>query len=199
MSMAENMVIHPANLVQAEGLAVGAVSGAITTIAAGGDVFGFRNVAGRPLAVANLRVRFVPTTAFASAQAVAFRVHKVYGLSKLHDTAGTSVQAHYKRQNQVRGSAVGDRVPLTQMAAYIAGTAAITGATYTSADDDEPEELAVSDGSVLPSIRDHHFWSRDGLCHVLEVNEGIVVKNHITMGTSGVGNLFVGFDLYRMP
>ncbi len=199
MSMAENLVIHPANLVQAEGLAVGAISGLITTITAGADVFAFRNVAGRPLGLANLRVRFVPTTAFSSAQAVAFRAHKVYGFTAIHTTGGTNVQAHYKWQKQVKGSSTGDRVPLTQMAAYIAATGAISGATYTAADDDEPEEIASSDGSVLPSIRDHHYWPRDGLCHVLDVNEGIVLKNHITMGSTGVGNLFVGMDLYRLP
>lgn len=199
MSMEENLVIDVGNLRQAQGLCVGAVSGLITTISAGADVFGFRNIASKPLGVANLRVLFAPTTAFASAQAVAYRVNKVYGFTKLHDTAGTVVQAHYKWQNQVRGSATGDRVPLTEMAGYIAGTAAITGATYTGEDTDEPDDFWVSDGSTLPSIRTPAHWSRDGLCHVLDVNEGLIVNNQITMGSSGVGNLFVGFDLYRMP
>lgn len=199
MSMEENLVINPGNLVQAQGLCVGAVSGLITTISAGGDVFGFRNVASKPLGVANFRCLFATTTAFSSAQAVAFRMNKVYGFSKLHDTGGTAVQAHYKRQSQVRGSAVGDRVPLTEMAGYISSTGAITGSTYTGEDTDEPDDFWVSDGSTLPSIRTPAHWSRDGLCQVLDVNEGLIVNCHITMGAAGVGNLFVGFDLYRLP
>lgn len=198
MGMSENLVIHPANMVAARGIRVGAVSGSLTTVAAGGDVFGITNLSVHPYAVSLVSLRFVTTTAFASAQGLAFRVNKVYGFTAIHNSGGTAVQAHYKRQSQVRGSAVGDRVPLTELSAYIANTGAISGATYTAEDTDEPDWFAVGAGSTLPAVYED-YSPADGLCTVLEQNEGIVVNNHILMGSSGVGNLFVGLDLYRLP
>lgn len=197
MSMAENLVIHPANLVQAMGVRWPAVSGLLTGVAAGGDVAGLVNLSAHPYAVSLVNIRFVATTAFASAQALAFRVNKVTGFTAVHTTGGTAVQAHYKRQSQVRGSAVGDRVPLTELSGYIGATGAITGAVYTPEDTDEPDVFAVGAGSTLPGVYED-YAPRDGLCYVLEQNEGLVVNNQILMGASGVGNLFVGFDLYRM-
>lgn len=197
MSMAENLVIHPANLVQALGVRWPAVSGLLTGVAAGADVAGFVNLSVHPYAVSLANIRFVTTTAFASAQALAYRVNKVTGFTAIHSSGGTAVQAHYKRQSQVRGSAVGDRVPLTELSGYIGATGAISGATYTAEDTDEPDVFAVGAGSTLPGVYED-YAPRDGLCYVLEQNEGLVVNNQILMGASGVGNLFVGFDLYRM-
>jgi hypothetical protein len=196
MSTAENLLIAPSNLVQGTGYLLGAVSGAATVIAAAGDVFALRNVSSRAIAVSGIRIRWVTSTAFGAAQSMAFRVNKVYGFTVLHTTGGTAVQAHYKRQANIRGSAVGDRVPTTDLAAYIAGTAAITGATYTAEDTDEPEVFAVGAGSVLPGVYED-WYPADGLPLVLEQNQGIVVNNHITMGATGVGNLFVGVELFR--
>lgn len=197
MSMAENLVIHPANLVQALGVRWGAVSGLLTGVAAGADVAGLVNLSAHPYAVSLVNIRFVTTTAFASAQALAYRVNKVTGFTAIHSSGGTAVQAHYKRQSQIRGSAVGDRVPLTELSGYIGATGAISGASYTAEDTDEPDVFAVGAGSTLPGVYED-YAPRDGLCYVLEQNEGLIVNNQILMGASGVGNLFVGFDLYRM-
>jgi hypothetical protein len=175
---------------------LGAVSGATTVVAAAGDVFGLRNVSSRAVAISGIRLRWVTSTAFGAAQSLAFRVNKVYGFNAIHTTGGTAVQAHYKRQANIRGSSVGDRVPLTDLSAYICNTGAITGATYTAEDTDEPEMLAVGAGSVLPGVYEDWFPA-DGLPLVLEQNQGIVVNNHITMGATGVGNLFVGVELFR--
>lgn len=196
-SLAENLGMRDSrNLLQATGYILGAVSGLVTGVAAAGDVFGLRNVSTKAVAISMIRLRWVTTTAFASAQGLAFRVNKVTGFTAIHDTGGKAVQAHYKRQSQIRGSSVGARVALTDLSAYISDATAITGATYTAEDTDEPDLFAVGAGSTLPGV--YEEWApEDGLPLVLEQNEGIVVNNHIALGASGVGNLFVGLELFR--
>lgn len=191
----ENLATLPSNIVQAEGIRVSGVSGAVTIVAAGGELFGSRNIL-YAAAVARVRLRWVTSTAFAAAQALAFRVHKVTGFTAIQSSGGTAIQAHYKRGSMVRGLATGGRVPLTDVSSYIAATGAITGGTFTAVDADEPDTFAVGAGSTLPGVYEDDD-NPDGLCFALEANEGIVVVNHITMGASGVGNLFVSLDLYR--
>lgn len=196
MSMAENLVIHPANLVQAQGIRFSGVTGLLTTVAADGDLFGMRNIL-KACAVARVRMRWVTRTAFGAAQSVAFRANKVTGFTVLHDTGGVAVRGHYKRGSQVPGLAVGGKVPNADIAAYIADTGAITGATYTAPTATEPDAFAVGDGGLLPSAQEDD-GSPDGLCFCLEPDEGIVVKNQILMGAAGVGNLYVSVDLFRL-
>ncbi len=202
--MRRNFLNDSINLRDAEGFVCGAVSGLVTAVAAGGDVFGFVNLIDRPALITGIRLRWVTTTAFASAQALAFRVNKVYGFTAIHTTGGTAVQAHYLFQGGVASKAdgsapaVGDRIPLTELSAYISATGAITGSTYTGEDTDEPEQFAVGAGSVLPGVYDDYLPGQGILPMVLTKNTGIVVNNHILMGASGVGNLFVAVDGYRL-
>jgi hypothetical protein len=121
----------------------------------------------------------------------------VYGFTAIHTTGGAAAQAHHRFQLGIAGSAVGDRVPLTEISSYIAATGAITGATYTAEDTDEPEDLMVGAGSVLPSVT-QKWVPEDGLPLVLSPDTGLVINNHIAMGASGVGNLFVGIDGFRL-
>jgi hypothetical protein len=186
-----------------EGLCWPALSGLMTAIAADADVAGLVNLLDAPFVVQRIRLRWFTTTAFASAQAMAFRVNKVYGFSAVH-TGGTptAVQAHYNHQAGIgttRAAAVvatGDRVPLTEISGVIAGTAAITTATYTGEDTDEPEVLAMGAGSTLPSVYENYVPPGPPL--VLTKNTGLVVNLAILMGASGVGKLFVGVDGYRL-
>lgn len=197
-ALAENLCMNESsNLRLGTGYILGAVSGDMTGIAAAGDVFALRNVSTKAIAISAIRLRWVTTTAFGSAQGMAFRVNKVYGFTAVHDTGSPkSIQAHYKRQSQIKGSVVGDRVALADLSAVISAAAAMTGATYTAEDADEPEIFAVGAGSTLPGV--YEDWSPfDGIPLVLEQNQGIVVNNHIAMGASGVGNLFVGIELFR--
>ncbi len=192
------------NLTQAEGFVCGAVSGLVTGLAAGNDVFSFINLLDRPVIVTGVRLRFVTTTAFSSAQCMAFRVNKVTGFSAQHSAGGTSVQAHYLYQAGVAVTnagtpvATGDRIPTTEINGYIAATGAISGGTYTAEDTDEPEQFAVGAGSTLPVVVDDWLPTQGLLPLVLPKNSGIVVNNQIAMGSSGVGNLFVGIDGWRI-
>ena len=186
----------------AEGLVWGAVSGAITGITAGADVGAVTNLNDSPIVVQRIRIRFVPSTAFASAQAMAFRVHKAYGFTAVH-TGGTptAIQAHYNYQagqGTTRAGAViatGDRVPLIEISGVIAGTAAITTATYATIDADEPEVFAMGSMSTGPGVYEN--WVPPGPPLILTKHTGLVVRNHILMGASGAGTLFVGVDGYR--
>lgn len=197
--MGENLAAIERNLAQAEGYIVGARSGLMTAIAADADVFGMRNILSTKdaLAVAWIRLRWETAAAFTTAQSLAFRVHKAYGFTAIHSAGGTAVQAHFRRQSQRKGTAVGDRVPLTEISSYISGTAAITGATYTAVDADEPEAYAVGAGSTTPGVYDD--WTpEDGIPLVLEPDEGLVIKVDILMGAVGAGRLWVGVGCYRV-
>jgi hypothetical protein len=190
VSTAENNALVESNLVQAVGIVAPARSGLMTGIAADADVYALRNVhSTRTFSVGMIRFRWYTTTAFGTAQSMAFRVSKVFGFTAVH-SGGTPVacQAHYK--TQPHRQTAGTRVPLTELSAVISSTAALTTATYTAPDDDEPDEMVVSSGAVLPVLSE--IWRpRDGLPLVLEPNTGIVIKLDVAMGASGLGRLYV--------
>lgn len=198
----QNNLIRIAQDPSAEGLVWGALSGLMTGIAADADVAAVFNLNDSPVVVPRIRLRWVTTTAFAAAQCMAFRVNKVYGASAVH-TGGTptAVQAHYNFQSGQRVTragvaiATGDRIPLTEISGVIAGTAAITTATYTGEDTDEPECLAIGAGSTLPSVWENYVPPGPPL--VLPKNTGLVINIAIAMGATGVGKLFVGLDGVR--
>lgn len=192
-STGTNLVTVATNILHGTGVICGAVSGLVTGVAADGDLFALRKVSAKPFAVTQVRIRWVTTTAFGSAQGLAFRVNKVYGFTAVHDTNATAIQAHYKYQEDVTGTSTGDRIALTDISAVVATTAAMTGSTYTAEDADEPDFFAVGAGSTLPGVYDD--WTpSDKFPLVLTQNTGLVVNNHIAMGASGVGNLFVAVE-----
>jgi hypothetical protein len=193
-----NLALRPSTQDGAEGICIPMISGLITGIAANADLAAVCNLDDRPLCVRLSRLRFVPDTAFAAAQALAFRVNKVYGFTAVH-TGGTptAVQAHHYHQGGIMGSAAGDRIALTSISSVIAATAAITTATYTAEDTDEPEQVAVASGSTLPALFDDYV-PVGGLPWVLPKNTGLVLNNVRAFGASGTGNLYWSIDAYRL-
>lgn len=215
-----NSLLITGNLAEAVGVICPARSGAMTGIAADADVYGLRNVGLRPFRISMIRFRWVTTTAFTSAQCLAFCFSKVVGMQMVHDTGSpVTVQAHYKSQSIVPNTTSGSRLPnssgnpplivdppatnsgLRQVAldCAISGTAAITmsnpSLTYTAPDADEPDIYLVSAGSTLPVL--YEDWQpRDGLSLVLEQNEGMVGKNAIALGAAGVGRLYIAAEGY---
>jgi hypothetical protein len=188
----------------AEGLIWPALSGLMTGISADADVAGVTNLNATPIVVQRIRLRWFTITAFASAQCMAFRVNKVTGFTAVH-TGGTpvAVQAHHNfgegvKTNRATGAAytTGSRIPLTEISGVIASTAALTAATYTAEDTDEPEVVAIGAGSTLPSVWESYVPPGPPL--VLPQNTGLIVNLAIAMGASGVGKLFVGVDGYRL-
>lgn len=200
--MQNNLTYDPRDK-NTEGLIWSALSGLMTGIAADADVAGVTNLNVSPVVVQRIRLRWVTTTAFASAQSMAFRVNKVYGFTAVHSGGTpTAVQAHYNFQGGQKVTragvaiATGDRIPLTEISGVIAGAAAITTATYTAEDADEPEVFAIGAGSTLPTVWEN--WVPPGPPLVLTQNTGLVVNLAIAMGASGVGKLYVGVDGYRL-
>jgi hypothetical protein len=192
--MRDNLQLSNDTLRGASGIIIGALSGLITGVAAGADLFAVRNILAVPVAVPGIRLRWAPVTAFGTAQALALACSKVYGFTAIHTTGGKAVQAH--NRSAIVGDAVGARIALTEISAYIALTGAITGATYTAEDADEPDVFAVGASSLSPGL--YEDWSPiDGLPQTLAANTGFVIKNVVAMGASGAGLLFVGIDGFR--
>jgi hypothetical protein len=200
--MKHSLVLSDRNSADAQGIVIPLLSGAMTGIAAGADVAGVRNLMDVPVVVDGIRIRWVTSTAFGTAQALAFRVNKVYGFTAVHDTGSpVAIQAHYQYQAGVQTDqataapvTTGARIPLTEISSVISATAAITNGTYTAEDTDEPEVFAVGAGSTLPGVYEN--WC-PLVPMVLTKNTGLVINNHILMGPSGVGNLFIGIDCHR--
>lgn len=196
--MRHNLALPDSRLDGAEGISISMLSGLVTGVAAGGDLAAIRNIDSRPLCVRLSRIRWLPTTAFGTAQAVGFHVHKVYGFSAVH-TGGTptAIQAHHYHAAGIAGSATGARVALTEISSVMATTGALTTATYTAPDGDEPEQFSVGATGVLPSVVDD-YEPVARLPWVLGANEGLVLQNSFAMGASGVGRLFWAVDAYRL-
>lgn len=194
------------NLGTAYGVIAGARSGLMTGIAADADCYLLRNVGKRPFKITMVRIRWATTTAFTSAQCMAFAFYKVYGNSAVHSGGTpTTFVAHWRFQGNVPATTLADTIPTAEgttvvniaATGVISGTAAITTATYTAPTASEPELFAVSVGSVTPGI--YEDWQpRDGLPFVLEQNTGLLGRVAIAMGASGVGRLFVGVDGYYL-
>lgn len=197
--MRHNLALRDSRIDGVEGVCVAMASGLVTGVAADADLAAIRNVDSRPLCVRLSRIRWMPTTAFGTAQAVGFHVHKVYGFTAVH-TGGSpkAIQAHHYYQGGIAGSSTGDRIALTSISAVMASTAAITTATYTAVDADEPEQLATGVAGTLPSIVDD-YEPVAGLPWVLQQNEGLLLQSSIAMGASGVGRLHWAVDAYRLP
>lgn len=195
--MRQNYNLSLDNLRSAEGLIIPALSGEISGVAADADLYSLVSWAARPLIISAIRTRWVSKTSFATPQALAFRVSKAYEVIASHDAGGKSVQAHHKAQAGIVGSTTGERVPLSEIEAYISIGEAITGGDYTPVDVDEPEVFAVGAGASLPGVYDD-WVPVDGLPLVLTSGTGFLLNNVIAMGVGGAGHLYVGVDAYRL-
>lgn len=168
---------------------VGAVSGALTGVAANGPVFSFRNLSANPIIVWRLAVTFGTTTAFTTAQALGYAC--VFARSfTASDTGGTAI-AITGSQNKHRTSLA---TP-TSVDCRISSTAALTAGTRTL----DTVALGVAYGSstgVGTSLPLTQIISNDAGDYpvVLAQNEGLVVTNLIAMGAAGVINLSVNIE-----
>lgn len=199
-----NGVLIDQNLGTAYGVIAAARSGLMTGLSAADDCYLLRNVGKRPFKITMVRVRWVTTTAFTTAQCVGFNFFKAYGNTAVHNTGSpTTIAPHWRFQENVPATSTGDTVPATEstvvvnvaLTGVISGTAAITGATYTAVTAAEPEIFAVSSGSTLPAV--YEDWQpRDGLPLVLAQNTGLLGRCTIALGAAGIGRLHVGVDGY---
>jgi hypothetical protein len=160
----------------------GGPSGAATVIAAGtssaGHVYVLRNPSGsgRTIHIAKLRLAYLPGTAFGAAQALRLAAFKLSAYSAPH-TGGSAITPAKRRADMA--ASVG--------AARIADTGALTAGTQTLAA--QPFFVAGAHGTV-PAF-DAKWEPGDELPVLIEPGEGLLVRNEVLMGASGVGVIVV--------
>lgn len=161
----------------------GGPSGLITVIAAGtasaGHLYALRNpsTSTKTVHLARLRLAFHPTVAFGAAQAVRFAAFKLTGYSAAH-TGGTAITPAKRRSSLATASIA---------TARIATTTELTAGTQTLAA--QPAFSAGAWGTA--PIFDSVYTPGDGLPELLEPGEGLLIRNEVLMGATGVGILVV--------
>jgi len=165
----------------------GGQSGLATVIAAGtssaGHVYVLRNPSdsGKVVHIPRLRLAFIPTMAFGAAQAVQLAAYKLTAYSVAH-TGGTAITPAKKRTGTTTPA-----VAASVAAARISDTAALTAGTQTIAA--QPFFSAGAHGT-LPAF-DAVWLAGDEHPQTLEPGEGLLIRNEILMGASGVGKFIV--------
>lgn len=161
----------------------GAPTGLLTGVAAGtasaGHVYALRNPSSaKKLFISRLRVVFTPTTAFGAAQALAFALFKLTGYTVAH-SGGTAITPLKRITSQSAASIA---------TAQVSTTGALTQGTQTL--QATPITRFAASHATLP-VLDAVYVPRDDHPIVLEANEGLLLRNEILMGASGVGILSV--------
>lgn len=163
-------------------------TGAITTIAAGtataGHILALRNPtsATRTIRLRSLEVEFILTTAFGAAQEWGFDVFIARSYTAAH-TAQTALDFTGTTGRKRVGY---DAATLT---GRIAGTGALTAGTHTL-DTNAIARASVWCGAVGASLnRYYDFTAADPYGILLAADEGIVARNTILMGATGVGKV----------
>lgn len=189
--MPNNFTLESGNVWDNTGFLVGAISGAMTVISAGADVFAIRNGSqDRAWVPSDFRLEFVTTTAFGAAQSLLFALYKVTGFTVLHTTGVKAIT------NGVQRKRIREHPAFTDLQVAISDTSAITGATYDTITQ-EPIEI-LSCASALGPQGTKHSFTVGKIPYAIEQNEGFVLRILTTMGATGVGNLFCGFNSMRV-
>lgn len=161
-------------------------TGAVTTIAAGtataGHLLALRNAtAGKYVRIRALEAEFILTTAFGAAQEVGFDAYIARSYSAAH-TGATALTLATNDGKKLTG------YNTTILTGRIADAGALTAGTHTF------DANAIARGSVWCSAvgtqlsaRRYDFSATDPGGILLGQNEGIVIRNTILMGASGVG------------
>jgi hypothetical protein len=170
---------------------IGGISGALTGVAANGPVFAFRNIGSNPLMVRRLQVGFYTTTAFTTAQALAYAAFVARSWSA-SDTGGTAIAltgSNGKHKIGLATMAVAPDVRIAAAAALTAGTRALDanplGYACGSA-------TAVGTSMPMSSIISHDTGDYPV---IIGQNEGLVIQNVLAMGAAGVIALMVNIEL----
>lgn len=168
---------------------VAGASGAMTGVAANGPVFSFRNTGANLILIRNVRVGFVVTTAFTTAQGLAYSLVKANSFTA-SDTGGTAlfVAGSNKHRNSMTNITSAPDIRIGSTAALTAGTRTLETVSMSIAGG-----AAQAVGAAMP-ITD--LLENDAGDHplVLAQNEGFIVSNLIAMGAAGVIQLHVSIE-----
>jgi hypothetical protein len=173
----------------------GARSGLITGIAADADLLNIHNGENNfELAIRRLSVGFVTTTAFAAAQLVDFyaiiaRTWSTYG------GGGTAISTagSYNQRNVLMPPTVNISLNIATTGALTAGTKTLDGTAvgYIGG-------WSAAAGTTIPLTELLNIGTGEQPI-VLRTDEGITVRSGTAFGGSGVGRLYVGFELMYCP
>jgi hypothetical protein len=168
---------------------VGGASGALTGVAANGPVFSFRNTGSNLILVRRLSVGFVTTTAFTTAQGLAYQLLRANSFTA-SDSGGTALftAGQNKHRNSFTNITSAPDIRISSTGALTAGTRTletagmgIAGGSSTAVGTSMPtEDLLGYDSGDYPLV--------------LAQNEGFVITNGIAMGAAGVIRLQVSVE-----
>lgn len=165
---------------------IAGASGALATVTSSAPVFGFRNIGTNLLLVRKVLISFATTTAFTTAQALAYSMYRATNYST-SDSTGTAL--YTAGQNKHRSSfaniSIAPDIRISATAALTAGTRTLDSRPLGNA---AGSSTAV--GTVMPptTLFDQ---AADGYPLALAQNEGFAILNDITMGAAGVIRLQV--------
>lgn len=160
-------------------------TGAVTTIAAGtttaGHILALRNPtdSGRWIRLRSLEVEFILTTAFGAAQEVGFDAYIARSYTAAH-TDGTAITMTGGRSRTAE--------PATVLTGRTASTAALTAGTHTldtNAVIRGSQWCAAVGAAFAPRLYDFKDFPLGGL--IFAPDEGLIGRNTILMGATGVG------------
>lgn len=161
-------------------------SGALTAVAAAGNVFSFRNTGANPILVRQVRIGFGTTTAFTAAQSLFYTMFKCTGFT-VSDSGGTAL--YTAGQNKHRESFTNiTSAPDVR----VSTTGALTAGTRTV----QTQGIANACGAstaVGTSMQNIALLSTTPGEYPLYLaqNEGFVIQNDVLMGAAGVIRLQV--------
>jgi hypothetical protein len=185
------MAVEPSNLIDPKHnynrpfFNYGGASGLITTVAAGsataGHLYVLRNPSStKKVFISRVRLAFHPTVAFGAAQAMVVALFKMTGYSAAH-TGGTAITPAKRITSEADASVAAGRIGTT--GALTAGTHTIAG-----------QPLLRAGGFGTTPAFEGVYEPRDDHPLILEEEEGLLVRNEVLMGASGVGVLAVEID-----
>lgn len=172
---------------------LGAITGLMTGIAAGGRIFSFRNSSSNLILVRRAGIGFMTTTAFTAAQALDFGLAVARSFTAIDNAGAGSVDLAPTGNNTKHRASLA--TPNVQ--ARIAGTAVISGGTLTA----DANYLGIAAGGsaglatgLPPSLNNLHDHTADDLPIVLAANEGLIVNNLTLMGAAGVAKAYINLE-----
>lgn len=193
---------HPPEILGAYSL--GLVSGALTTVAAGGVVFALRwapTVNTQLCMIRRVEIGFATTTAFTTAQTITYSMQVARNFSVSYTSGGTAAAFTQANTGKLRTSMPASAFSAPAGQLYMANTGVISGATNTLDTQvigyvTSPSTTAVVGSSMLSTPIFQHSPGDYPL--ILANNEGFVINNVIVMGAGGVINLYVTVDWMEM-
>jgi hypothetical protein len=175
-------------------VSIGAQTGAMTAVSVGttGLIFAFRNLATNPVMIRRIGLGFVTTTAFTTAQMMAFGLSFARSWT-VSDSGGTAIGL--TGNNGKHRSSMGI---LTSVDARIATTTALTNGTKVLDGNTLAQIGGWSGGQgtmIAPALGNLFGHDSEDYPLVLAQNEGFNIQNLITMGAGGAGVAFVNIEL----